>query len=252
MRVKSIGSIAVAALVAASFGCKAGPQQGQGTGGAPGAPPSKGEPAAEAQAEKVETPKDILTPAFGDIFGGQLKSAEMLKLVPAGWTVASASVEAQRVIIKMSGPAGASAAIEFLPKDAGKGEKGKWFAIVTPAELAPWAQAMDGGLDKSPWTRVTGSKLKNESPKKDPSDTSKPPAGPDDKINAAPPAPGNMANAPKPPAGKDGVPEAEPAAGTPPVEKPAEAKPAEAKPAEAKPAEAKPAEAKPAEAKPAE
>ena len=240
MYVSRIGSIAAVVLLAAGIGCKAGSQDQKEPAGSP---PPKGEPA-KAPAAKVEAPKDILTPAFGEKFGGLLKSAEKLKLIPAGWTVASASVEAQGVSIKMAGPAGATAAIDFVHKDAGKGAAGKWFAIVAPAEPAgfmTWAKALDGKFEKSPWTTVADSKVVNEGPKKEPTDTSNPPPGPDDKINATPPAPGNTANVPKPPPGPDdkinatppapgnmaNVPKPPPGQDAVPEDKPAEAKPAQ-------------------------
>ncbi|NOZ01696.1 MAG: hypothetical protein GXP54_07385 [Deltaproteobacteria bacterium] len=153
-------TILLAALLAAGLGCKTGPEQSPKTpSGGDKAQGAVTETQVEAKGVKAkggaEKPIEILTPAVGKVLAGILKSADVKNKLPAGWSVASASVEGRKVSIHMKGPGQAAAVIDLLPKDTQGVPAGKWFNVKTPkqpVEMKAYAMAIDAAFGESPWT----------------------------------------------------------------------------------------------------
>jgi len=153
--VNIVGVCILGIMLILGLGCKK--EQTVEPAGQPGEPVQGGEEQVKAPDEprQQEPQPDILEPSVGKVLAGVLKSQDVQGLLPEGWSVDSAGIEAREITIMLAGPNGAKGEIEFLPPDSGEGETGKWFSYKTSGgwdKIAAFANGVDSAFSKSPWT----------------------------------------------------------------------------------------------------
>lgn len=101
-----------------------------------------------------------LPPEVGDRLAQVIRSPEVRSALPSGWTIRGVSLEPDRIILNLAGPAGEESSMELRSKETPELEGGRWFSYhlgtgdrsgAMQKDLLRLAAQVDDAFPESPW-----------------------------------------------------------------------------------------------------